>query len=290
MTGADATVGDLYEHGEDAWANGAELVYRPLAEALVATSPADLSGRSALDAGAGTGRGTGRCSPLVHARWRWIWPGRCSPTNGCAGLPPRWPICTTCRSVPDRRGGAGALRAQPRRAAGRGAATDGRVPRAGRRPAGVDLRGIGPPAGQGRHRRGGAGPRHGATCRLPVAGMRGRTTGRGRGLDGWRGEDRRPGRGRRHGRAHRRRHPRAGRAWSPTDSACPTSAGSSTRSTPGSATPWWPRRWPRWPPPTTVRRWPPRVVFLAGTRRLRRTHGWATGTVPPWRASKSRTT
>ncbi len=58
MTGADATVGDLYEHGEDAWANGAELVYRPLAEALVATSPVDLSGRSALDAGAGTGAGS----------------------------------------------------------------------------------------------------------------------------------------------------------------------------------------------------------------------------------------
>ena len=33
-------------------------MYRPLAEALVATSPADLSGRSALDAGAGTGAGS----------------------------------------------------------------------------------------------------------------------------------------------------------------------------------------------------------------------------------------
>jgi SAM-dependent methyltransferase len=58
MTGDEQTVGDLYEHGEAAWASGAELVYQPLADALVASSPVDLSGRRALDAGAGTGAGS----------------------------------------------------------------------------------------------------------------------------------------------------------------------------------------------------------------------------------------
>jgi len=62
-----ATVGDLYEHGQEGWANGAELVYAPLAEALVASSPVDLEGRLVLDAGAGTGAGS-RALIAVGAR------------------------------------------------------------------------------------------------------------------------------------------------------------------------------------------------------------------------------
>jgi ubiquinone/menaquinone biosynthesis C-methylase UbiE len=38
-----------------AWATGAELVYRPLAAALVGASPIQLAGRTVLDVGAGTG-------------------------------------------------------------------------------------------------------------------------------------------------------------------------------------------------------------------------------------------
>ena len=51
-------IGDLYADREQAWADGAELVYRPLARALVATCPVDPVERSWLDAGAGTGAGS----------------------------------------------------------------------------------------------------------------------------------------------------------------------------------------------------------------------------------------
>jgi ubiquinone/menaquinone biosynthesis C-methylase UbiE len=46
---------DHYAASGPRWALGAELVYRPIAAALVATSPHRLSGRTVLDAGAGTG-------------------------------------------------------------------------------------------------------------------------------------------------------------------------------------------------------------------------------------------
>ena len=46
---------DHYALSRPRWASGAELVYRPIAAALVATSPHPLTGRIVLDAGAGTG-------------------------------------------------------------------------------------------------------------------------------------------------------------------------------------------------------------------------------------------
>jgi len=46
---------DHYAASGPRWALGAELVYRPIAAALVATTPHRLSGRAVLDAGAGTG-------------------------------------------------------------------------------------------------------------------------------------------------------------------------------------------------------------------------------------------
>lgn len=46
---------DHYAQSGQRWGLGAELVYRPLAAALVATSPHRLTGRIVLDAGAGTG-------------------------------------------------------------------------------------------------------------------------------------------------------------------------------------------------------------------------------------------
>jgi ubiquinone/menaquinone biosynthesis C-methylase UbiE len=46
---------DHYAASGPRWALGAELVYRPIAAALVATSPHRLAGRTVLDAGAGTG-------------------------------------------------------------------------------------------------------------------------------------------------------------------------------------------------------------------------------------------
>jgi SAM-dependent methyltransferase len=46
---------DHYARSGPRWAQGAELVYRPIAAALVATSPHPLTGRLVLDAGAGTG-------------------------------------------------------------------------------------------------------------------------------------------------------------------------------------------------------------------------------------------
>ncbi len=52
------TVRDLYEHTAAAWASGAELVYQPMADALVAASPVDLRDRTILDVGAGTGAGS----------------------------------------------------------------------------------------------------------------------------------------------------------------------------------------------------------------------------------------
>ena len=57
---ASRPVGDLvpadhYAASGPRWALGAELVYRPIAAVLVALSPHALSGRTVLDAGAGTG-------------------------------------------------------------------------------------------------------------------------------------------------------------------------------------------------------------------------------------------
>jgi len=46
---------DHYALSGPRWALGAELLYRPIAAALVATSPHPLTGRIVLDAGAGTG-------------------------------------------------------------------------------------------------------------------------------------------------------------------------------------------------------------------------------------------
>jgi SAM-dependent methyltransferase len=44
-----------YDRAAESWGHGASLVYGPLANALVATSPVDLAGRLVLDVGAGTG-------------------------------------------------------------------------------------------------------------------------------------------------------------------------------------------------------------------------------------------
>jgi SAM-dependent methyltransferase len=57
-TASPVTVGPLYEGLEVAWATGAEPVYGPMADALVARSPIDLTGRLVLDVGAGTGVGS----------------------------------------------------------------------------------------------------------------------------------------------------------------------------------------------------------------------------------------
>jgi ubiquinone/menaquinone biosynthesis C-methylase UbiE len=46
---------DHYARSGRRWAQGAELVYRPIAAELVALSPHRLAGRTVLDAGAGTG-------------------------------------------------------------------------------------------------------------------------------------------------------------------------------------------------------------------------------------------
>jgi len=55
---ADPVPADHYSGSGRRWALGAELVYRPIAAALVATSPHRLNGRTVLDAGAGTGAAT----------------------------------------------------------------------------------------------------------------------------------------------------------------------------------------------------------------------------------------
>jgi ubiquinone/menaquinone biosynthesis C-methylase UbiE len=49
---------DRYARSGRRWALGAELVYRPIAAALIATSPHRLTGHTVLDAGAGTGAAT----------------------------------------------------------------------------------------------------------------------------------------------------------------------------------------------------------------------------------------
>lgn len=49
---------DLYADAAEGWASGAELVYSPLAAALVESSPDDLAGALVLDVGAGTGAGS----------------------------------------------------------------------------------------------------------------------------------------------------------------------------------------------------------------------------------------
>ncbi|HEV2371423.1 MAG TPA: class I SAM-dependent methyltransferase [Streptosporangiaceae bacterium] len=46
---------DRYVHSGRRWADGAELVYGPLAAELLSLSPHPLTGRTVLDAGAGTG-------------------------------------------------------------------------------------------------------------------------------------------------------------------------------------------------------------------------------------------
>jgi len=55
---------DHYSRSGERWARGAELVYGPIAAALVASSPHSLSGRTVLDAGAGTGA----ASAALHRR------------------------------------------------------------------------------------------------------------------------------------------------------------------------------------------------------------------------------
>lgn len=61
---------DHYAASGERWALDAELVYRPIAAALVATSPHRLSGHIVLDAGAGTGAASAalrRCGARVLA-------------------------------------------------------------------------------------------------------------------------------------------------------------------------------------------------------------------------------
>jgi ubiquinone/menaquinone biosynthesis C-methylase UbiE len=61
---------DHYAASGARWAPGAELVYGPIAAALVATSPHRLTGRTILDAGAGTGAASAalrRCEATVLA-------------------------------------------------------------------------------------------------------------------------------------------------------------------------------------------------------------------------------
>jgi ubiquinone/menaquinone biosynthesis C-methylase UbiE len=58
LSGGSIAIGDLYADREQAWASGAELVYRPLARALVAMCPVAPVERRWLDAGAGTGAGS----------------------------------------------------------------------------------------------------------------------------------------------------------------------------------------------------------------------------------------
>ena len=64
---AELNAADLYQEAAPGWAAGAELVYGPLADALVATSPVPLTGRRILDVGAGTGAGS-RSLRAVGAR------------------------------------------------------------------------------------------------------------------------------------------------------------------------------------------------------------------------------
>ena len=76
MTAADglALTQQGYEGAATAWADGAELVYGPLADALLARAP-DLTGRLVLDVGAGTGAvsrrlvAAGAQSVAVDASW-----------------------------------------------------------------------------------------------------------------------------------------------------------------------------------------------------------------------------
>lgn len=66
----DLVPADHYAASGPRWALGAELVYRPIAAALVATSPHRLTGRTVLDAGAGTGAASAalqRCGATVLA-------------------------------------------------------------------------------------------------------------------------------------------------------------------------------------------------------------------------------
>lgn len=50
-----SAVGDVYAGAAEGWANGATIVYQPIAEQLVAHAPSPLDGARVLDAGAGTG-------------------------------------------------------------------------------------------------------------------------------------------------------------------------------------------------------------------------------------------
>jgi len=58
---------DPYARSGRRWAEGAELVYRPIAAELVAASPHPLAGRIVLDVGAGTGAASAALS-AHHAR------------------------------------------------------------------------------------------------------------------------------------------------------------------------------------------------------------------------------
>jgi SAM-dependent methyltransferase len=58
---------DHYARSARRWAQGAELVYRPIAAELVAMTPHSLAGRTALDAGAGTGAASSALTAR-HAR------------------------------------------------------------------------------------------------------------------------------------------------------------------------------------------------------------------------------
>ncbi|MDQ6674361.1 MAG: methyltransferase domain-containing protein [Chloroflexota bacterium] len=53
-----SAIGEAYSAGASAWAHGPARVYQPLAELLVAFSPAPMRGRRVLDLGSGTGVGS----------------------------------------------------------------------------------------------------------------------------------------------------------------------------------------------------------------------------------------
>ena len=164
-----STVGDLYEDVHLAWSSGAELVYRPMADALVARSPVDLAGRRMLDVGAGTGAGTralrGRRGRADRDRSRLLDAGpRPRPS---ASSPGRRPLPT----ADPRRGGsgrAGAVRPEPRRRARRRARGLGRLHRARWCRARVDLLRGRPPTDQGPHRRRRGAPRMRDVRRVPL--------------------------------------------------------------------------------------------------------------------------
>lgn len=86
-----------YEGAAAAWADGAELVYGPLADALLARAPA-LAGRVVLDVGAGTGAvsrrhvAAGAVDLAVDASWPMLAHGASSRPPALVGDVHRLPL------------------------------------------------------------------------------------------------------------------------------------------------------------------------------------------------------